>query len=285
MGFDTSAAHCAAALVSGGRVLAECREPMTRGQAERLFPLIQDMLARSGHGWSDLTAIGVGVGPGNFTGVRISVAAARGLALSLGIPAVGVTTTEAAALDLPRPCRVVVPLRGDEVLWQDFAAVDAHADRREERHADGRAVAAGPSVAPPHPAGRAGDATGGHGAAGAADPSVAPLHPAGRAGDATGGHGAAGAQRDPGPTGTGAMGAPGGDAGSAPGAPGPAQSRRDDLPPGPPPSLPLWPPAAAIALLAERLAAEGRPLPRPAPVYLRAADAAPPRDAAPPLLP
>ena len=97
LGFDTSAAHCAAAVVCGDRVLAERAEPMTKGQAERLFPLLEELLAEAGLAWSDLDAIGVGVGPGNFTGVRISVAAARGLALSLGIPAIGVSATEAAA--------------------------------------------------------------------------------------------------------------------------------------------------------------------------------------------
>ena len=64
---------------------------MGRGQAERLFPLLEELLAEAGATWRDLARIGVGVGPGNFTGVRISVSAARGLALGLGIPAVGVT--------------------------------------------------------------------------------------------------------------------------------------------------------------------------------------------------
>ncbi len=122
LGFDTSAAHCAAAVICGDRVLAQRIEPMARGQAERLFPLLTELLAEAGLGWSDLGAIGVGEGPGNFTGVRISVAAARGLALSLGIPAVGITATEAAACDAPRPCRAVVTLRGDEIVWQDFPA-------------------------------------------------------------------------------------------------------------------------------------------------------------------
>ena len=121
LGFDTSAAHCAAAVICGDRVLAQRIEPMARGQAERLFPLLEEILVEAGLGWAMLDAIGVGEGPGNFTGIRISVAAARGLALSLGIPAVGVTVTEAAACDAPRPCRAVVALRGDEVVWQDFA--------------------------------------------------------------------------------------------------------------------------------------------------------------------
>ena len=81
LAFDTSAAHCAAALLSGDRVLARVAEAMPRGQAERLMGLLHEVLSGSGHDWRDLDAIGVGIGPGNFTGIRISVSAARGLAL------------------------------------------------------------------------------------------------------------------------------------------------------------------------------------------------------------
>jgi len=97
LGFDTSAAHCAAALLSGDDILAQRNEQMGRGQAERLFPLLEELLAAGGVAWNDLTAIGVGVGPGNFTGIRISVSAARGLALSLSIPAIGVSALQAQA--------------------------------------------------------------------------------------------------------------------------------------------------------------------------------------------
>ncbi|MDT1063527.1 tRNA (adenosine(37)-N6)-threonylcarbamoyltransferase complex dimerization subunit type 1 TsaB [Paracoccus sp. CPCC 101403] len=122
LGFDTSAAHCAAALLSGDTVLTQRHEEMSRGQAERLFPLLTEILAEAGADWRDLSVLGVGTGPGNFTGIRIAVAAARGLSLSLRIPAIGVSLTEAAALDLPRPCRVAVPARGGDVIWQDFGA-------------------------------------------------------------------------------------------------------------------------------------------------------------------
>ncbi len=90
LGFDTSAAHCAAALLRGEEIVAARAEDMGRGQAERLVPLLEETLAGGGAVWADLSAIGVGVGPGNFTGIRIAVSAARGLALGLGIPAVGV---------------------------------------------------------------------------------------------------------------------------------------------------------------------------------------------------
>lgn len=95
LGFDTSAAHCAAALLSGDRCIAAAAEDMRQGQAERLFPLLESLLNEVGADWGDLSRIGVGVGPGNFTGIRISVSAARGLALSLGVPAIGVSTFEA----------------------------------------------------------------------------------------------------------------------------------------------------------------------------------------------
>ncbi|WP_243611481.1 tRNA (adenosine(37)-N6)-threonylcarbamoyltransferase complex dimerization subunit type 1 TsaB [Shimia aestuarii] len=97
LGFDTSAAHCAAALLCGDRILASAQEEMKRGQAERLFPLLEGVLAEAGVAWSDLSAIGVGIGPGNFTGIRLSVSAARGLALARAIPAVGVSSLDALA--------------------------------------------------------------------------------------------------------------------------------------------------------------------------------------------
>ncbi|MBV0913971.1 tRNA (adenosine(37)-N6)-threonylcarbamoyltransferase complex dimerization subunit type 1 TsaB [Anianabacter salinae] len=97
LAFDTAAAQCAAALLTDGRIVATRRTEMSRGQAEALMPLLQEVLAEAGAGWSDLDAIGVGVGPGNFTGIRIAVSAARGLALSLGIPAIGVSGFEALA--------------------------------------------------------------------------------------------------------------------------------------------------------------------------------------------
>ena len=95
LALDTSAAHCAAALLSGDRLLDARAEDMGRGQAERLMPLIEEMLADAGVAWRDLDRIGVGIGPGNFTGIRISVSAARGLALALDIPAIGVSGFDA----------------------------------------------------------------------------------------------------------------------------------------------------------------------------------------------
>lgn len=97
LAFDTSAAHCAAALLSGDDILVSIEEPMAKGQGERLLGLCAEVLEQAGVAYADLDAIGVGIGPGNFTGIRISVAAARGLALGLGVPAIGVSRLEALA--------------------------------------------------------------------------------------------------------------------------------------------------------------------------------------------
>jgi tRNA threonylcarbamoyl adenosine modification protein YeaZ len=99
---------------------------MDVGQAERLIPMLEEMLAEAGLGWRDLFCLGVGTGPGNFTGVRISVAAARGLALGLGIPAVGVTALEALAYGRSGPRLVTLDARRGALYAQVFDG--GHAD-------------------------------------------------------------------------------------------------------------------------------------------------------------
>ncbi|MFV0515152.1 MAG: tRNA (adenosine(37)-N6)-threonylcarbamoyltransferase complex dimerization subunit type 1 TsaB [Jhaorihella sp.] len=120
LAFDTSAAHCAAALLSGGRIVTSAAEAMSRGQAERLMTLLGEVLSGCGHDWRDLDAIGVGIGPGNFTGIRISVSAARGLALGLGVPAYGVDGFAARRLIAPGLVATVPATQGR--LYVDMGA-------------------------------------------------------------------------------------------------------------------------------------------------------------------
>jgi len=118
LAFDTSAAHCAAALMLKGQVVSRVEE-MSRGQGERLMVMLEEILAENSITWGDLDAIAVGVGPGNFTGIRISVSAARGLALGLGIPAMGVSLFDTTQR-LSNRAQVSVPAPRDQFYMMDF---------------------------------------------------------------------------------------------------------------------------------------------------------------------
>lgn len=117
--FDTSAAHCAAALVLGDRIVTRVDE-MAKGQAEHLMPMLEKMLRDENLDWSDLDGIGVGVGPGNFTGIRIAVSAARGLALGLSKPAIGVNGFEARAHELQLPLTITIAAPRGQLYVQDM---------------------------------------------------------------------------------------------------------------------------------------------------------------------
>lgn len=123
LGFDTSGSYCAAALLHDDAIIAYAHEDMAKGQAERLMPLLEELLTEAGFVWQDITRIGVGIGPGNFTGIRISVSAARGLALSLGIPAIGVGALEAQVYghDHPEPILSLRDARQGRLYAQAFA--------------------------------------------------------------------------------------------------------------------------------------------------------------------
>jgi tRNA threonylcarbamoyladenosine biosynthesis protein TsaB len=132
LAIDTSLTACSAALLPQGADGAIQRfEPMTRGHAEAIFPMIEAVMAEAGCRYGDLEKIAVTVGPGSFTGIRAGVAAARGLALAAKRPAVGVGTLEVMARGagrlLPPVMRgrgfaVVHDARRDEVYFQQFDA-------------------------------------------------------------------------------------------------------------------------------------------------------------------
>ncbi len=73
------------------------QERMRHG--EQLAPLIARVLEETGLVRQDLTALAVGTGPGPFTGLRVGLVTARTLSLVLEVPAYGVCTLDAIALE------------------------------------------------------------------------------------------------------------------------------------------------------------------------------------------
>lgn len=97
LAIDTALGACSAALVEHGVSIAAISESMERGHAERLAPLVDELMRGAGAAFADIDRIAVTVGPGSFTGVRVGLSFARGLALALDKPCVGVSTLEALA--------------------------------------------------------------------------------------------------------------------------------------------------------------------------------------------
>lgn len=99
LGIDTALGACSAAILDDDRVLAREFEPMVRGHAERLAPMVDSVMRRAFLPFEALERLAVTVGPGTFTGQRVGLAFVRGLGLALKIPAAGVTTLDAMAAE------------------------------------------------------------------------------------------------------------------------------------------------------------------------------------------
>lgn len=85
---DTSTAACTTALFDeGGDCLASRSDIIGRGHAERLMPMVEELMAGR-----RATRILVGVGPGSFTGIRVGLAAAQGLAIGWNAEVTGMSS-------------------------------------------------------------------------------------------------------------------------------------------------------------------------------------------------
>ncbi len=144
LALDTATEACSAALLIDGRLLTREAE-LARGHAERILPMIDELLGEAGLGLRELDAVAFGRGPGSFTGVRLAASITQGLAFGAGLGVVAISDLRALAqrgLDEDSGVtRVLVcnDARMQEVYWGCF-----------ERGSDGLALAASPErVGPP----------------------------------------------------------------------------------------------------------------------------------------
>lgn len=120
LALDTCLTACSVAVLDGDAVLAARSEAMPRGHQERLAPLVQELMAKAGVRFPNLTRVGVTVGPGSFTGLRVGIAFAKGLGAALNIPVVGVGTLEAMAYGREGFVASVIDARRGQVYLQLF---------------------------------------------------------------------------------------------------------------------------------------------------------------------
>ena len=94
LGIDSATSVCSVALVQGDKTIGAITKKMSRGQAEELLVMVDDVLKKANITPTNIDCVAVSVGPGSFTGLRIGLSAARGLALSISRPCIGVSTFE-----------------------------------------------------------------------------------------------------------------------------------------------------------------------------------------------
>jgi tRNA threonylcarbamoyladenosine biosynthesis protein TsaB len=130
LSFDTCFDACSAAAGRGLRSLTpaiSCAfEPMQKGHAECLLPMVEMVMAEAGLAFSALDRIAVTFGPGTFTGTRISVSAARALALATGAEIVALSSLRLMAMShfIPgaatRRIAIATDARRGEVYFEVF---------------------------------------------------------------------------------------------------------------------------------------------------------------------
>jgi tRNA threonylcarbamoyladenosine biosynthesis protein TsaB len=125
LAIDTALDACAAAILDtdANWLMVQESQPMTRGHAEALMPLLARVMKASGLAFHALDRIAVTTGPGSFTGLRVGLSAARGIALAANKPVVGVTTLSAYAAPLvsengPAPVLSAIDARHDQIYFQ-----------------------------------------------------------------------------------------------------------------------------------------------------------------------
>lgn len=114
LAIETALHACSAAILDGERIVAERHEIIARGHAERLVPLIAELL-REAQG-PRISSIIVDIGPGSFTGIRVGLAAAKAFGLAWRAPVSGCTSAALVAAG-------VLAARSD--LDQIYVAFDA----------------------------------------------------------------------------------------------------------------------------------------------------------------
>ena|SRR5437868_9178043 len=118
LAFDSSSAACTVALFNdAGGCVARADEMIGRGHAERLVPMIGEVMDGRA-----ATRILVGVGPGSFTGIRVAVAAAHGLAIGWGAELKGMSSLALLAAGLETKGEVAAAVLGGhgELFVQQF---------------------------------------------------------------------------------------------------------------------------------------------------------------------
>ncbi|HDZ56125.1 MAG TPA: tRNA (adenosine(37)-N6)-threonylcarbamoyltransferase complex dimerization subunit type 1 TsaB [Pseudomonas xinjiangensis] len=121
LALDTATEACSAALLHDGKVYHRY-EVIPRLHAQRLLPMIDEILVEAGVVLAQVDALVFGRGPGAFTGVRIATGMVQGLAFASGKPVIAISNLAALAQRAWREYGAqevcaAIDARMDEVYW------------------------------------------------------------------------------------------------------------------------------------------------------------------------
>ncbi|HDY97067.1 MAG TPA: tRNA (adenosine(37)-N6)-threonylcarbamoyltransferase complex dimerization subunit type 1 TsaB [Pseudomonas sabulinigri] len=128
LALDTATEACSAALLHQGEVVYRS-EVIPRQHAQRLLPMLEELLRECGITLAQVDALVFGRGPGAFTGLRIATGMVQGLAFASGKPVIGISNLAALAQRAWREhgselVATAIDARMDEVYWGVFGLRD-----------------------------------------------------------------------------------------------------------------------------------------------------------------
>jgi tRNA threonylcarbamoyladenosine biosynthesis protein TsaB len=128
LALDTATEACSAALFNDGELLSRF-EIAPREHAQKILPMMDDLLSEAGLILKDLDALAFGRGPGSFTGVRVAASVVQGVAFAAELPVVPVSTLATLAMkgvdEGYDHVLAAIDARMQEVYWGEYRVDEA----------------------------------------------------------------------------------------------------------------------------------------------------------------
>lgn len=123
LALDTTGPHCSACVARAGEVLAHASERIGRGHAERLAPMVVEVLAQAGVAPNAVERLAVCTGPGSFTGLRVALSYAKGFALPRRLPVIGIDALGLTLMAQGEPslfAHVWADVKRGQIMWGQY---------------------------------------------------------------------------------------------------------------------------------------------------------------------